>query len=55
MLYLGWFLSFMVMVGLFVVSSVLIGPRVTAIIWVTSIVVMMLAAYGFYLIMGGTA
>lgn len=54
MLYLGWIMIFVVMVGMFVLSSLLIGPKITAAIWLTSAVIMALFAYGFYLVMGGT-
>lgn len=54
MLYLGAFLMVAVMVALFCFSSLLIGIRVTMIIWVTAFVVMGMFASGFYLMMGGT-
>ena len=54
MLYLGIFLMLAVMVALFCFSSLLIGIRVTMIIWVTAFVVMGMFASGFYWMMGGT-
>lgn len=53
MLYLGWFMIFVVMVALFVLSSLLIGVRITATIWLTSSVMMAAFGYGFYLLMSG--
>jgi hypothetical protein len=54
MLYLGLFMMFAVMIGLFVFSSLLIGIRITTIIWLTAGVVMSIFAYVFYLLMEGT-
>jgi hypothetical protein len=54
MFYLGLFLMVVVMAALFGFSSLLIGVRVTAIIWITAFVVMAVFAFGFYQLMGGT-
>jgi len=54
MFYLGLFLIVIVMAALFVFSSLLIGVRITTIIWLTALVVMALFTFGFYQLMGGT-
>ena len=54
MFYLGIFLIVIVMAALFVFSSLLIGVRITTIIWLTATFVMAAFAFGFYQLMGGT-
>jgi len=54
MFYLGILLILIVMVALFVFSSLLIGVRITALIWLTAAVVMAAFAYGFYMMAGGS-
>ena len=54
MFYLGIFLIVIVMAALFVFSSLLIGVRITTIIWLTATFVMAVFAFGFYQLMGGT-
>jgi len=54
MFYLGLFLIVIVMAALFVFSSLLIGVRITTIIWLTATFVMAVFAFGFYQFSGGT-
>jgi hypothetical protein len=42
------------MVALFVFSSLLIGVRITALIWLTAAVVMAAFTYGFYMMVEGS-
>jgi len=54
MLYLGLSMIVIVMTAPFVFSSLLIGVRITTIIWLTALVVMAVFAFGFYQFSGGT-
>lgn len=54
MFYLGLSMIVIVMAALFVFSSMLIGVRITTIIWLTATFVMAVFAFGFYQFSGGT-
>lgn len=51
--YVGFFVMFAILVTLLFVSTILIGFRVTLVIWLTAIVFIAVGAYTFFKLSGG--
>lgn len=52
--YAAFFIMFAILVTLLAISTIMIGFRVTIVIWITAIIFIAIGAYTFFKLSGGT-